>query len=39
MTVRTSWTLVLVAFSALILVIGGLGLAANQVGREAFVPC
>ncbi|MGM0783172.1 MAG: methyl-accepting chemotaxis protein [Pseudomonadota bacterium] len=36
MTVRTSWTLVLVAFSALILAIGGLGLAANQVGREAF---
>lgn len=36
MTVRTSWTLVLVAFSALILAIGGLGLSANQVGREAF---
>ncbi|WP_163559042.1 methyl-accepting chemotaxis protein [Halomonas sp. NO4] len=36
MTVRTSWTLVLVAFSTLILAIGGLGLAANQVGREAF---
>lgn len=36
MTVRTSWTLVLVAFSTLILAIGLLGLFANQVGRDAF---
>ncbi|TFH85544.1 HAMP domain-containing protein [Billgrantia azerbaijanica] len=36
MTVKTSWTLVLAAFSALILAIGSLGLFANQVGRDAF---
>jgi len=36
MTVRTSWTLVLMAFTALILASGLLGLFANQVGRDAF---
>ncbi|MGR4068878.1 methyl-accepting chemotaxis protein [Billgrantia sp. C5P2] len=36
MTVRSSWTLVLVAFSVLILGAGGLGLASNHMSRDAF---
>lgn len=36
LSVKASWTLVLVAFSGLVLVIGTLGLYANHFGREAF---
>lgn len=36
LSVKASWTLVLVAFSGLVLVIGGLGLFANHFGRDAF---
>ncbi|MBT2770787.1 Tar ligand binding domain-containing protein [Halomonas sp. ISL-60] len=36
LSVKASWTLVLVAFSGLVLVIGALGLFANHFGREAF---
>jgi methyl-accepting chemotaxis protein-1 (serine sensor receptor) len=36
LSVKASWTLVLVAFSGLVFVIGGLGLFANHFGREAF---
>ncbi len=36
LSVKTSWTLVLVIFTCLILAIGGLGLFANHFGREAF---
>ncbi|CAM4027557.1 methyl-accepting chemotaxis protein [Vreelandella rituensis] len=36
MTVKTSWTLVLLAFSVLILGIGSLGLYANHFGRDAY---
>jgi methyl-accepting chemotaxis protein len=35
-SVKASWTLVLVAFSGLVVVIGALGLFANHFGREAF---
>ena len=36
LSVKASWTLVLVAFSGLVVVIGALGLFANHFGREAF---
>nr|WP_298055878.1 methyl-accepting chemotaxis protein [uncultured Halomonas sp.] len=36
LSVKTSWSLVLIAFSGLVVVIGALGLFANQFGREAF---
>ncbi|MDR5887014.1 methyl-accepting chemotaxis protein [Vreelandella janggokensis] len=36
LSVKASWTLVLVMFSGLVVVIGGLGLFANHFGREAF---
>lgn len=36
LSVKASWSLVLIAFSGLVLVIGALGLFANQFGREAF---
>ena len=36
MTVRLSWSLVLVAFSVLILGAGGLGLVSNKMSRDAF---
>ncbi|MGM0858781.1 MAG: methyl-accepting chemotaxis protein [Pseudomonadota bacterium] len=36
LSVKASWTLVLVAFSGLVVVIGGLGLFANHFGRDAF---
>ncbi len=36
MTVRLSWSLVLAAFSVLILGAGGLGLVSNHMSREAF---
>ncbi|WP_386078613.1 methyl-accepting chemotaxis protein [Vreelandella sp. F11] len=36
LSVKVSWTLVLVAFSGLVVVIGALGLFANHFGREAF---
>lgn len=37
LSVKASWTLVLAAFSGLIVVIGALGLFANQFGRDAFI--
>ncbi|WGI24057.1 methyl-accepting chemotaxis protein [Halomonas alkaliantarctica] len=36
LSVKASWTLVLMAFSGLVVVIGALGLFANHFGREAF---
>lgn len=36
LSVKASWSLVLIAFSGLVVVIGALGLFANQFGREAF---
>ncbi|GGC80592.1 methyl-accepting chemotaxis protein [Vreelandella lutescens] len=36
LSVKASWTLVLVTFTCLVLAIGGLGLFANQFGRDAF---
>lgn len=36
LSVKASWTLVLVAFSGLVVVIGALGLFANHFGRDAF---
>ncbi|MGP9765648.1 methyl-accepting chemotaxis protein [Halomonas sp. AOP13-D3-9] len=36
LSVKASWTLVLVALSGLVVVIGALGLFANHFGREAF---
>lgn len=36
LSVKASWTLVLLAFSGLVVVIGALGLFANHFGREAF---
>ena len=36
LSVKASWTLVIVAFSGLVVVIGALGLFANHFGREAF---
>ncbi|WP_404377311.1 methyl-accepting chemotaxis protein [Vreelandella aquamarina] len=36
LSVKASWTLVLVTFTCLVLTIGGLGLFANHFGRDAF---
>nr|ACF77041.1 putative methyl-accepting chemotaxis protein [Halomonas sp. HAL1] len=36
LSVKASWTLVLLAFSGLVVVIGALGLFANHFGRDAF---
>jgi methyl-accepting chemotaxis protein len=36
LSIKASWTLVLIAFSGLILLIGALGTFANQFGRDAF---
>ncbi|MYL23935.1 HAMP domain-containing protein [Halomonas alkaliantarctica] len=36
LSIKASWTLVLVAFSGLILLIGSLGIFANHFGRDAF---
>ncbi|WP_089708244.1 methyl-accepting chemotaxis protein [Vreelandella arcis] len=36
LSVKASWTLVLVALSGLVVIIGALGLFANHFGREAF---